>query len=75
MAKDRIDRNELADKLVETATAAEDPLRAMAEMIADFVMEAQVTAKVGPSPTNAHRNGLRTGMAAASGGGTRAWAR
>jgi hypothetical protein len=30
MAKDRIDRAELADKLVESATSAEDPLRAMA---------------------------------------------
>ena len=47
MAKDRIDRNELADKLMETASGAEDPLRAMAEMITDFMMEAEVTAKVG----------------------------
>ena len=47
MAKDRIDRTELADKLVESAQSAEDPLRRMAEMIADFVMEAEVTAKVG----------------------------
>lgn len=31
MAQDRTDRNELTDKLVETATAAEDRLRAMAE--------------------------------------------
>jgi hypothetical protein len=36
MAKDRIDRNELADKLVETAGAADDPVRAMAEMVVDF---------------------------------------
>ena len=47
MAKDRIDRNELADKIVEMAASAEDPLRTMAEMITDFVMEAEVTAKVG----------------------------
>ena len=65
MAKDRIDRNELADKLVETASSAEDPLRAMAEMIADFVMEAEVTAKVGAEPhersaeRTTHRNGFR----------------
>lgn len=50
MAKDRIDRRELADKLIESATSAEDPIRAMAEMIADFVMEAEVTAKVGAEP-------------------------
>ncbi len=50
MAEDRIDRAELADKLVESATSAEDPLRAMAEMIADFVIEAEVTAKVGAEP-------------------------
>jgi transposase-like protein len=65
MAKDRIDRNELADKLVETATAAEDPLRAMAEIITDFLMEAEVTAKVGAEPhertgeRTTHRNGYR----------------
>jgi transposase-like protein len=65
MAKDRIDRNELADKLVETATAAEDPLRAMAEMIADFVMEAQGDGEVGAEPhertvdRTTHRNGCR----------------
>ena len=65
MAKDRIDRAELADKLLESATSAEDPLRAMAEMIADFVMEAEVTAKVGAEPhersaeRTTHRNGFR----------------
>lgn len=65
MAKDRIDRAKLADKLVESATSAEDPLRAMAEMIADFVMEAEVTAKVGAGPhertpeRTTHRNGFR----------------
>lgn len=65
MAKDRIDRAELADKLMESATSADDPLRAMAEMIADFVMEAEVTAKVGAGPhertpeRTAHRNGFR----------------
>jgi transposase-like protein len=65
MAKDRIDRNELADKLVETATAAEDPLRAMAEILTDFLMEAEVTAKVGAEPhertgeRTTHRNGYR----------------
>jgi transposase-like protein len=50
MAKDRINRNELADKLLETASAAEDPLRAMAEILTDFLMEAEVTAKVGAEP-------------------------
>jgi putative transposase len=65
MAKDRIDRNELADKLIETASSAEDPLRAMAEMIADFVMDAEVTAKVGAEPharspeRTTQRNGFR----------------
>jgi transposase-like protein len=65
MAKGRIDRAELADKLVESATSAEDPLRAMAEMIADFMMEAEVTAKVGAEPhersaePTTHRNRFR----------------
>jgi hypothetical protein len=35
MAKNRMDRDELADKLVETARDGEDTLRAMAELIAD----------------------------------------
>jgi transposase-like protein len=63
MAKDRIDRKELADKLVETATAAEDPLRAMAELIADFVMEAEVTQKIGAEPheRSSERSGYRNG--------------
>lgn len=65
MAKDRIERNELADKLVETAAGAEDPLRAMAEILTDFLMEAEVTAKVGAEPhqrteeRTTHRNGHR----------------
>ena len=65
MAKDRIDRDELANKLVEMATVTEDPLRAMAEMITDFVMEAEVAAKVGAEPherspeRTTHRNGHR----------------
>jgi transposase-like protein len=65
MAKDRIDREELASKLLETATAAEDPLRAMAEMVADFLMEAEVSAKIGAEPhersedRTTHRNGHR----------------
>ena len=63
MAKDRIERNTLADKLVETASAAEDPLRAMAELIADFVMEAEVSEKIGAEPheRNPERTGYRNG--------------
>lgn len=65
MAKDRIERDELASKLLSTAEAADDPLRAMAEMMADFVMEAEVTEKVGAAPherseeRTTHRNGHR----------------
>lgn len=65
MAKDRIDRDELASKLVETASSADDPLRSMAELITDFLMEAEVTAKVGAEPhersadRTTHRNGHR----------------
>lgn len=63
MAKDRIDRDELADKLVEAAAKAEDPIRAMAEMITDFVMEAEVTAKIGAEPhqRSEGRTGYRNG--------------
>ena len=41
-----MDRAELADELVESATSADDPLRAMGEMIADFVMQAEMTVPV-----------------------------
>lgn len=63
MAKDRIDRNELADKIVATAGESEDPLRAMAELLADFVMEAEVTQKIGAGPheRSAERKGYRNG--------------
>ena len=63
MAKDRIDRDELADKLVEAAAKAEDPIRAMAAMITDFVMEAEVTAKIGAEPhqRSEERTGYRNG--------------
>lgn len=65
MAKDRIDRDELASKLIETASSADDPLRTMAELITDFLMEAEVTAQVGAEPhernadRTTHRNGHR----------------
>ena len=63
MAKDRIDRDELANKLVEAAGSAEDPIRAMAEMITDFVMEAEVSAKIGAEPhqRSEERTGYRNG--------------
>jgi transposase-like protein len=65
MAKDRIGRDELASKLVETAGNAEDPMRALAELVTDFLMEAEVTAKIGAEPherseeRTTHRNGHR----------------
>jgi transposase-like protein len=65
MAKDRINRDELADKLVERAAEAEDPLRTMAELITGFLMEAEVTTKVGAEAherseqRTTHRNGYR----------------
>jgi putative transposase len=65
MAKDRIERDELASKLMETAGSAEDPLRAMAELFAEFVMESEVTAKVGAEANEraaertTYRNGYR----------------
>lgn len=63
MAKDRIDRNELADKIVATAVESDDPLRAMAELLADFVMEAEVTQKIGAAPheRSTERKGYRNG--------------
>jgi putative transposase len=65
MAKDRIERDELASKLIMTAEGATDPLRAMAELMTDFLMEAEVTARIGAEPherneeRTTHRNGHR----------------
>jgi len=65
MAKDRIERDELASKLIMTAEGAADPLRAMAELMTDFLMEAEVTARIGAEPHErseervTHRNGHR----------------
>ncbi len=50
MAKDRINREELADKLVEQVKEADDPIQAMAQLMADFLMESEVAAKVGAAP-------------------------
>ena len=63
MAKDRIGREELASKLVERAGAASDPLREMAEMVADFLMEAEVAEKIGAEPHERtdERSGYRNG--------------
>src|ERR1700691_4171101 len=87
MAKDRINRDELANKLVERAAEAEDPLRAMAELITGFLMEAEVANQVGAEvherteQRTTHRNGYRDrrlGHAAgdhavAGAEGTRGW--
>jgi len=56
-------QDELASKLVATAEQVEGPLRAVAEMITDFVMEAEVTERIGAAPHEpsdervTHRNG------------------
>jgi hypothetical protein len=59
MAKDRIERNELMAKIVATPGESDDPLRAMAELLADFVMEAEVTQKIRavPHERSAERKG------------------
>jgi transposase-like protein len=75
MAKDRIERDELASKLIETAGSAEDPLRAMAELLTDFVMEAEVTAKVGAEANERAAERTLTATGTASGDGTRGWGR
>ena len=65
MAKDRIERDELASKLFEETAGAEDPLRRIAEMVTGFLMEAEVTQKVGAEPhersddRTTQRNGYR----------------
>ena len=48
MAKDRINRDELARQArLRRAAEAEDPLRAMAELLTGFVMEAEVDGQGG----------------------------
>lgn len=68
MAKDRIDRAELGDKilaLTQNAPEGADPLREMAEMLLNFISEAEATARVGAEPyerndeRGTHRNGYR----------------
>ena len=65
MAKNRIERGELVGKLMETIGSAEDPLRAMAEGMMDYLMEAEVTAKIGAeafertADRTTYRNGFR----------------
>ena len=50
MAKDRIDRAEFADKLVEVARTAEDPIREIGEMVLNFVSEAEASVRIGAEP-------------------------
>jgi len=47
---------------------AEDPLRALAEILTDFLIEAEVTAKIGAEPHE--RSGRRTATGIESGVGT-----
>ncbi len=63
MAKDRIGREERASKLRETATRGSDPLREMAEMMAEFIMEAEVSQQIGAEAheRSAERSTYRNG--------------
>mgnify|MGYP001351669716 CR=1 FL=1 len=66
MAKDRIDRTELGDKilgLTQNTQEGEDPLREIAEMVLNFISEAEAAAQIGAEPyeRNEDRSGLRNG--------------
>jgi putative transposase len=63
MAKNRIDREEFLNKLLERSGEAADPLREMAEMVADFMMEAEVSQQIGAEPheRSPERTGQRNG--------------
>jgi hypothetical protein len=54
MAKDRIDRTELAGKLVEVAQTAEDPIREIGEMV---LCAEQRVVREGSSPSGARMRG------------------
>ena len=68
MAKDRIDRSELGDKilaLTQSTPDGQDPLREIGEMVLNFISEAEAAAQVGAEPYErtderaTHRNGYR----------------
>lgn len=68
MAKDRIDRTELGDKilaLTQNTPDGQDPLREIGEMVLNFISEAEAAAQVGAEPYErtderaTHRNGYR----------------
>lgn len=68
MAKDRIDRSELGDKilaLTQNTPDGQDPLREIGEMVLNFISEAEAAAQVGAEPYErtderaTHRNGYR----------------
>jgi putative transposase len=68
MAKDRIDRTELGDKilaLTQHTPDGQDPLREIGEMVLNFISEAEAAAQVGAEPYErtderaTHRNGYR----------------
>ena len=61
MGGERIEREELASKLLETAAGRSDPSRAMAELMAGLILEAEVSQKIAAEPhkRSTHRNGYR----------------
>ena len=68
MAKDRINRTELGDKilaLTQNTPDGQDPLREIGEMVLNFISEAEAAAQVGAEPYErteeraTHRNGYR----------------
>ncbi len=68
MAKDRINRSELGDKilaLTQNTPDGQDPLREIGEMVLNFISEAEAAAQVGAEPYErtderaTHRNGYR----------------
>jgi putative transposase len=66
MAKDRIDGTELGNKilgLTQNAQEGADPLREIAEMVLNFIGEAEAAAQIGAEPyeRSEDRSGLRNG--------------
>lgn len=60
MAEDRIQETNWQNSLVDLAGSAEDPIRARADMITDFVIDGDVSAKIGAEPYEASRRSRNT---------------
>ena len=78
MAKDRIDRTELGDKilaLTQNTPDGQDPLREIGEMVLNFISEAEAAAQVGAEPYERTDERPPTGTDTGTAATTHGWVR